>query len=80
MHGNPFMQLNDAQLLMRTIYHRVDVVLFGHKHVAGQWENMNGIRFVLAADNSPGKDWVREISIQDAAIEVQEVSVKASGS
>jgi hypothetical protein len=48
---------------MRTIYNLVDVVCFGHKHVSDSWENINGIKYVLAADNSPGKDWAREINI-----------------
>jgi len=73
MHGNPFLELRDGRELMRTLFMRADVVLFGHKHVAGKWENLNGIRFVLASDNSPGKDWVREITVEKESITVQEI-------
>jgi 3',5'-cyclic AMP phosphodiesterase CpdA len=76
MHNNPFMQLGDAQDLMRTIYGRVDILLFGHKHVSTQWVNINGIGFVLASDNSPGKDWAREISIENRQIGVNDISIK----
>jgi 3',5'-cyclic AMP phosphodiesterase CpdA len=80
IHNDPFMELKDARELMRTIYNKVDVVLFGHKHVLGTWENINGIRYVLASDNSPGKDWVREITLKDGEISVKEVSTKPTQS
>jgi 3',5'-cyclic AMP phosphodiesterase CpdA len=76
MHGNPFMELKDARELMRTVYHKIDVLLFGHKHVAGRWDNVNGIQYILASDNTPGKDYVREISIEDMKIDVNELSIK----
>ncbi len=75
MHNNPFMELKDAYDLMRTIYCRVDAVLFGHKHVSNQWENMNGIRYVLASDDSPGKDWAREITIEHGEITVKDIKI-----
>jgi 3',5'-cyclic AMP phosphodiesterase CpdA len=77
IHNDPFMELKDARELMRAIYNKVDIVLFGHKHVLGKWENINGIRYVLASDNSPGKDWVREISLEDGEFHVTELSVKS---
>jgi 3',5'-cyclic AMP phosphodiesterase CpdA len=75
MHGNPFMELKDAYELMRSIYCRVHAVLFGHKHVSNQWENMNGIPYVLASDNSPGKDWAREITIEHGVVTVNDVKI-----
>ena len=36
VRNDPFMDLKDARQLMRAIYHKIDVVLFGHKHVAGK--------------------------------------------
>ena len=75
MHNNPFMELKDAYELMRTIYWRVNVVCFGHKHVSNQWENMNGIRYVLASDNSPGKDWAREITVEENQVRVADVPI-----
>lgn len=75
MHNHPFMELTDARSLMKAIYGRVHVVLFGYKHVMGRWENLNGIRFVLAADNSPGKDYAREIVVEKGSIDVNDVRI-----
>jgi 3',5'-cyclic AMP phosphodiesterase CpdA len=75
MHNNPFMELKDAYELMRIIFNRVDVVLFGHKHVSKQWENMGGIDYLLASDNSPGKDFAREITIEKDKIKVADIKV-----
>lgn len=75
MHGNPFMELKDSRDLMRTVYGRVDVMLFGHRHVSQKWQNLNGIQYVLACDNSPGKNFAREISIENGTITVTEVPI-----
>lgn len=72
---DPFMEMRDARKLMRTIYHKVDVVLFGHKHMAGRWINVHGIRYILASDNTPGKSYAREISIEEGKIEVSEANI-----
>lgn len=72
-HNNPFMELKDAFPVMRTIYMRVDIVLFGHKHVSDSWENINGIRYILASDNSPGKNFVREIVVDHKNIAINNV-------
>lgn len=74
-HKNPFLELRDAKQLMRTLYNRVDVVLFGHKHVAGQWQNLNGIQYVLAADNAYRHDFCREIVIQAGQLTVNTVPI-----
>jgi len=75
IHNNPFMELKDARGLMRCLYHRVDVVLFGHKHVSKEWKNCNGIQYVLASDNSPGKEWAREISVHNGKVEVNPIAI-----
>ncbi|MFH0823061.1 MAG: metallophosphoesterase [Pseudomonadota bacterium] len=75
MHGNPFMELLDGRGLMRTLYGRADVVLFGHKHVSKAWENRNGIRYVLASDNSPSSASVREITVDKERITVQDIQI-----
>jgi 3',5'-cyclic AMP phosphodiesterase CpdA len=76
IHNSPYMELTDGRQLMRTIYNRVDVVLFGHKHEMGRWENANGIPFILASDNSPGKDFAREIIITlDQPIAVNDIAI-----
>jgi 3',5'-cyclic AMP phosphodiesterase CpdA len=73
MHGNPFMELVDAKQLMRTIYNRIDVLLFGHKHASEKWENYGGIKYVLASDNSPGKDWAREITVKGPDVSMEPI-------
>jgi len=76
---NPFMELRDARQLMRSLYRRVNLVLFGHRHVWQLWKNMNGIDWILASDNSPGKDCAREISLENGVLKVKDLSLKAKG-
>ena len=75
IHNNPFMELTDARALMRTMYGRVDLVLFGHKHESRLWQRYGGIAYVLAADNSPGKDFVREITVTRDEISVADLKI-----
>jgi 3',5'-cyclic AMP phosphodiesterase CpdA len=75
MHNNPFMELTDARELMRIMYNRVDAVLFGHKHESREWQQYGGIPFVLAADNSPGKDYAREITVKKGALSVVDLKI-----
>jgi 3',5'-cyclic AMP phosphodiesterase CpdA len=78
IHNNPFMELKDARKFIRIIFNRVDVVLFGHKHVMGKWENACGIPYILASDNSPSKDWAREITVEKGRVSVDDVSIAKS--
>ena len=78
VHNNPFMELKDARKLMRCLYNRVDVVLFGHKHVSKKLENCNGIKFVLASDNSPCKDYARQISLRGKKIAVKDIRIRGA--
>lgn len=78
MHNNPFMELKDARTLMRLIFGRVDVVLFGHKHESNAWSNINGIPFVLSSDNSPGKDYAREVSVSNKQVGVRDIAISDS--
>lgn len=78
MHNNPFMEMKDAEDLVRVIYGRVNIVLFGHRHVWEAWEDRHKIDYYLASDNSPGKDWAREIEFKKGALSVKEVSIKTS--
>jgi 3',5'-cyclic AMP phosphodiesterase CpdA len=75
MHGNPFMELIDAKPLMRALYRRVQVVCFGHRHVSQKWENLNGISYVLAADNAPGKDFARQITVTGRDVSVTDIPI-----
>lgn len=83
IHSDPFMELKDAKKLARVIYQRVDVVLFGHKHVMGpkpkeeqDWMNRWHINYILASDNSPGKKYAREITVNQGYISVDVIPIK----
>ncbi len=75
MSNDPFMELQDAKELAKVIYGKVDVVLFGHKHDVGQWNNRWGIKHILASDNSPGKNFAKEIDITDAGILINNLPI-----
>lgn len=75
MRNDPFMELKDANKLWPVVYQRLDVMLFGHKHVSKMWENKGGVRFVLAADNAPGKAFAREISVIQNDITVTDIPI-----
>ncbi|KJU82919.1 Metallophosphoesterase domain protein [Candidatus Magnetobacterium bavaricum] len=83
LFANGAMKLKDADELIKIISNRVDVVLFGHKHVSGMWpdaakgnEQQAGIPYVLASDNTPGKDKAREIDVTNGVVTVREVPIK----
>lgn len=77
MVNDPFMEMKDAQTLARSVYGRVDIVLFGHKHEMKQWENRWGAKYILASDNSPGKQFAKEITIDGTGISVTHVPIAA---
>lgn len=71
IQNNPFMELKDAKELMRTIYGRIDVLMFGHKHKSNYWMNYGGTKHILASDNSPGENnIVREIVFESGILTV----------
>jgi len=75
-YHSPFMELKDAPSLARVAYSRVNVMLFGHRHVSDMWmQNRWNIPYILAADNSPGKQWAREISVTGTTITVKDVPI-----
>lgn len=77
MHGNPFMEMKDSAKLAKVIYGKVDFVLFGHKHEMGGWQGRWQTRGILASDNSPGKDWAREITVdREKYGEVREIKIR----
>lgn len=80
MHNDPFMHLKDAEQLLRVLYKRVDLVLFGHKHVSAKWKNRSGVEDILASDNTPGKAFVREIEVSNGALTIRDVSVAPGAS
>ncbi len=82
MHHHPFivkdptMQLKDSNKLMRILYGRTDVLMFGHKHKSKYWKDTSGIGHILASANSPGtSNMVREISIKAGSILVTDIKL-----
>ena len=76
IRSDPFMELKDARKLMRILYYRADVLLFGHRHKWESWRNLNGIGNVLASDNSPGKRYAREITVKGNVVKVEKVPIR----
>jgi len=68
IHNEPFMELQDAKELWKVLYGRVDVVLFGHRHVDGLWNNIKGIPLIHAAGRTPEEKSIFEITIKDSKI------------
>jgi len=67
-----FGQMLDARKLMRLLFAKCEVVLFGHKHKLGIWTNYNFINCVLAADDLKHTKVIREISMDRNGAEVRE--------
>lgn len=71
------MELKDAEQLRTILAGRVDVVLFGHKHVQDKWLNRDGIPCVLAGANTPEPDnmaW--EVDVNAGKISSQRIRVR----
>jgi 3',5'-cyclic AMP phosphodiesterase CpdA len=75
MVNDPFMELKDAKALANVVYGRVDLILFGHKHEMMDWKKRWGTKYILASDNSPGKDFAKEITIDGTGISVRAVRI-----
>ena len=73
MHWHPFMRLLDANKLLNRLKGKVDVLLFGHRHVAGEWYGRWGIPLTLAAPSTPQAGWFNEITIEGKAISVRKI-------
>jgi len=75
MKNDPFMEMKDASKLARLVYGKVDVILFGHKHVMGKWENRWGVKYILASDNSPGRSKAGEITIENGMVTTDYIDI-----
>lgn len=75
MVNDPFMELKDAKALARTVYNRVDLILFGHKHEMREYKKQWGTKYILASDNSPGKSYAKEITIDANGVSVKAVPI-----
>ncbi len=74
-HSDPFMELKDARALARTVFGKVDVIMFGHMHVMNAWHGVWGAKHILASDNSPGKNKAGELVIENGNIEMNYVDI-----
>lgn len=77
--NDPFMEMKDADRLWNMVYNRIDVMLFGHKHDSRLWQDLNAVDYVLASDDSPGKNFAREISVGPGGITVQDIPIAPNG-
>jgi 3',5'-cyclic AMP phosphodiesterase CpdA len=75
IHGDPTMELLDARDFLRTIYRKVDILLFGHKHVKGRWENKAGCTLVLASGATFQEPFAWQITIEQNKIFSEEVPI-----
>lgn len=80
LHHHPFvhsttLKLLDGDAFIRTVFGKADIVAFGHKHVAGLWRGLAGTQWIVAAENSPGRLTVREISIERNKAAVRDMPV-----
>ena len=75
MRNDPFMELRDARKFMRAIYGRVDVLLFGHRHVEQLWYGTCGIKLIHAAGRLADSDRVLRITIDGGHVSSQYVGI-----
>lgn len=78
MQHNPFMELLDARDLLRVLYRRADVLLFGHEHKAGIWLNRCGVNLIAAADAAPGSTRLREITVKNRKVTTRTIKWRQS--
>jgi 3',5'-cyclic AMP phosphodiesterase CpdA len=71
-HGDPLLTLKNADDLIYAIQGNVDIVCFGHKHFKGRWQGLYDIKYILAADKSPGSGVFTEINIKRNIINITE--------
>lgn len=68
----PFMRLRDAKDVLRILAYKVDVLLFGHKHISNHWTGLWGIPHVLAASATPQDRFIWDIEITKERLHVSE--------
>ena len=75
IHSDPTMKLLDAEDFVRVIYGKIDILLFGHKHVQAQWLNNVGCKLVLASGALFEGSTAKEITIDGIGISVASVPI-----
>lgn len=79
-HHHPFerkyyLEMTDADKVMKILSGRVEVVMFGHRHRQERWENKEGIPHVLAAAAMFEENPAWEITIEGRDISVKQVPI-----
>lgn len=74
--NDPFLELKDAKDFWKTVYGRVSVVAFGHKHEAKTWQNRVSGNWVLAAADLASTVMVQMIEVApDGSVQSKPVPV-----
>jgi 3',5'-cyclic AMP phosphodiesterase CpdA len=76
IHYDPTMVLQDADALRDIIEGKVDLLLFGHKHVTNHWRDVWDIPDILAADALYEANFAREIIVEDGHATINIVPVR----
>ncbi len=79
MHSDLTMRLVDSDLFMETIAGRVDVLLFGHRHIEGYWHDKHGCREISAADALFEATHIKQFEIEGNEIYVKKIQLIGKG-
>jgi len=63
IHGETTMRLIDSSKLLSIVHGRVNLMLFGHQHIADHWVNRWGIPHILAAPGFKDERWGWRIDV-----------------
>lgn len=75
IHSDPTMELEDAEGFLKAIYGKVDILLFGHRHLQAQWQDKAGCKWVLASGAAYKEDTAKAILIDGKQIKIEEVRI-----
>jgi len=76
IHTDPFMRLIDADEFLKVCGDaKVDVLLFGHKHVVGRWHNYKGIGDGLACGRTTADGSAWELQITASQVQITQVNL-----
>ena len=75
IHSDPTMKLLDAKDFVRAIRGKIDILLFGHKHLQAQWVNKIGVKFVLASGALFEESVAKEVTIEGTDVSVASVPI-----
>jgi 3',5'-cyclic AMP phosphodiesterase CpdA len=74
-HSDPTMRLVDSKDFIKTIWGRVDVMLFGHRHLHQVYKNVAGCKYALAAGALYQENTIDQITIEGKDINLTSVTL-----